>query len=95
MSAEMTANAIENIAKGEAIAVDTIRVLIDHDYESSVPQGEERMNYCRHMLSNASLAMPARIANGADSYKGCFGSSAFGLSTYLQAFSCGFVADTY
>lgn len=95
MSAEMTANAIENIAKAEAIPVDTIRVLIDHDYESGVPSGEERMNYCRHMLSNASLAMPARIANGADSYKGCFGSSAFGLSTYLQAFSCGFVAETY
>ena len=95
LSAETTLNAIENIAKGEAIAVDTIRVLIDHDYESSVPTGEERMNFCRHMLSNASLAMPARIANGANTWKGCFGQSAFGLSTYLQAFSCGFVEETY
>jgi len=95
LTAEMTLNAIENIANGETIAIDTIRVLIDHDYESGLPEGEDRLNYCRHMLSNASLSMPARIANGAESYKGCFGSSAFGLSTYLQAFSCGFVADNY
>ena len=53
------------------------------------------MAYCRHMLSNASLSMPARIANGANTWKGCFGASAFSLSTYLQAFSCGFVEDTY
>jgi len=47
------------------------------------------------MMSNASLSMPARIANGANTWKGCFGASAFSLSTYLQAFSCGFVEDTY
>ena len=95
LSAEGTVAAIEAIVKGEAVAVDTIRVLIDHDSESAVPQGEERMGYCRHMLSNASLSMPARIANGANTWKGCFGTSAFSLSTYLQAFSCGFVEDTY
>jgi len=39
--------------------------------------------------------MPARIANGANTWKGCFGASAFSLSTYMQAFSCGFVEDTY
>jgi len=95
LSAEATVAAIEGIAKGEAVGVDTIRVLIDHDSESVVPTGEERMQYCRHMMSNASLSMPARIANGANTWKGCFGASAFSLSTYLQAFSCGFVEDTY
>jgi len=83
LSPEETAAAIEGIAKGEAIAVDTIRVLIDHDSEENVPEAPDRMNYCRHMLSNASLSMPARIANSADSYKGCFGASAFSLSTYI------------
>lgn len=47
------------------------------------------------MMSNASLSMPARIANGANTWKGCFGSSAFGLSTFLQGVSCGFVEDCY
>lgn len=90
------ANAISNIGKCEAIAVDTTRVLIDHDYESSVPKDDFRMMNCRHMLTNASLAMPARIANGSTTWKGCCGgSSAWSMSTYLQAFSCGFVQENY
>lgn len=95
LSATETIAAIESISKGEAIPVDTIRVLIDHDAESTLPEGEERTNFCRHMLSNASLSMPARIANGANTWKGCCGTSAFSISTYLQAFSCGFTEDVY
>lgn len=95
LSATETVAAIDSICKGEAIPVDTIRVLIDHDKEENLPANEERMNFCRHMLSNASLSMPARIADGASSFKGCFGTSAFSLSTYLQAFSCGFTEDMY
>ena len=95
LTSEMTLAAIQGIAKGEAIAVDTTRVLIDRDDESTLPEDEERLLYCRHMISNASLSMPAKIANSANSWKGCFGSSAFSLSTYMQAFSCGFVEDTY
>jgi len=86
LSSEMIASAIDNIAKGEAIPVDTTRVLLDHEAESGLPDGEERLNYCRHMLSNSSLSMPAKLANGT------FG---FTVSTYLQAFMCGFVQDTY
>ena len=93
-STELVA-AIESICHGQAIPVDTIRVLIDHDTEEGLPEGSERRNYCRHMLSNASLSMPARIADGASTWKGCFGASAFSLSTYLQAFSCGFTEDIY
>jgi len=91
----MIASAIDNIAKGEAIAMDTIRVLLDHESESYLPEGEERLNHCRHMLSNSSLSMPAKIANGANTWKGCFGASSHSISTYLQAFMCGFVQDTY
>ena len=83
--------AIQYIAKGEAIAVDTTRVLLDHDYENQLPAGEERLNFCRHMLSNAALSMPAKVQNGASTWQGCFGSSSYSLSSYLQALSCGFV----
>lgn len=86
LSSEMIASAIDNIAKGEAIAVDTTRVLLDHESESGLPDGEDRLSFCRHMLSNSSLSMPAKLSNGT------FG---FTISTYLQAFMCGFVEDTY
>ena len=62
LNSDMMLSAIQGIAKGEAIAVDTTRVLIDNDDETTVPEGDERLNYCRHMLSNASLSMPAKIA---------------------------------
>ena len=83
LTTETTLAAIQGIAKGEAIAVDTTRVLIDNDDESSLPATEERLQYCRHMISNASLSMPAKIANSANTWKGCFGASAFSLSTYM------------
>lgn len=93
---EKLESAIENIVNAEAISMDTIRVLLDNDSESSVPAGEERLAYCRHMLSNASLSMPAKLAHSAESWKGCCGSSsAFSISTYMSAFSCGFVQDQY
>ena len=95
LSTERIANAIDNIAKGEAIAIDTTRVLLDHESESALPDGEERLQYCRHMLSNTSLSMPAKIANGANTWKGVCGASSYSISTYLQAFTCGFVQDTY
>ena len=83
--------AVSYIAKGEAIAVDTTRVLLDHEGESSLPEGGERLSFCRHMLSNAALSMPAKVANGASTWQGCFGSSSYSLSSYLQALRCGFV----
>jgi len=95
LSPERIASAIDNIAKGECIAIDTTRVLLDHTSESSLPDGEERMKFCRHMMSNTSLSMPAKIASGANTWKGCFGASSHSISTYLQAFTCGFVQDTF
>ena len=91
----MITNAIDNIAKGEAIPIDTTRVLLDTEDESKLDEGPERLQKCRHMLSNASLSMPAKIANSANSWKGMFGGSAFSLSTYTQALCCGFVSDSY
>lgn len=88
--------AIRTIGLGECIAIDTTRVVIDHDSIDQCPEGERRLDYCRYMVSNASLSMPAKIANGANTWKGCCsGSSSFSMATYLQAFSCGFVADQF
>jgi len=76
--------------------MDTTRVLLDNDSESSVPAGEERLAYCRHMLSNAALSMPAKLTQSAESWKGCCGSSsAFSFSSYMASFSCGFVQEQY
>jgi diacylglycerol kinase family enzyme len=47
------------------------------------------------MISNSTLSMPAKIANGAETWKGFCGGSSYSIATYLQAFSCGFVQDTY
>ena len=88
--------AIDNIVNGEAIAMDTTRILLDYEDENGLPVGEERLGFCRHMLSNASLSMPAKIINGAAGWRGFCGQSAsFSLSTYMSAFSCGFVEDHY
>ena len=90
--------AIDNIANGEAVAMDTTRVLLDNDNdsESGLPAGEERLALCRHMLSNASLSMPAKIMNGAEGWRGYCGQSAsFSLSAYMSTLSCGFVQDHY
>lgn len=95
LNSETLEQAIANIAKAEAIAIDTTRVLLDADSEAALPEGEERLQKCRHMLTNASLSMPAKIANSASGWKGLFGSSSFTISTYLQAFSCGFVQDEF
>ena len=83
LTSEMTLSAIQGIAKGEAIAVDTTRVLIDNETEGTLPLSDKRLSLCRHMLSSTSLSMPAKIGSGADSMKGWCGSTAFSLSTYF------------
>lgn len=76
--------ALKSIVRGETITMDTIRILLDHESESACPAGEERLQYCRYMLSNSQLCMPAKIANGANTWKGCCGGSGgFSMSTYL------------
>lgn len=81
---------LDNLIKGEAIGVDTTRVLLDRDSESGLSADESRLASCRHMISNSSLSMPARIANSATSWKGCCGRASFSISTYLKAYSGNF-----
>lgn len=63
-------DALDYIVNGEVIAIDTVRCLIDYDKYEDVPKTDEGLfNHCRHMLINANLAMPAKIANAAGRYK--------------------------
>ena len=87
--------AIDAIALGEAVPVDTTRVLIDHDSEANLPEGVARLKYCRHMVSNSSLSMPAKLADGASSFRGVCGASAFSFMSFMNMMSCGFVQEQY
>lgn len=86
---------LDNLIKGEAISIDTTRVLLDRDSESGLSNDESRLASCRHMISNSSLSMPARIASSANSWKGCCGRASFSISTYLKAFSGNFMCDRF
>ena len=52
-------HALDFFIKGEATPMDTTRVLMDHDFEDDCPEGEERLNFCRHMVSNSVISVPA------------------------------------
>ena len=75
--------------------MDTTRVLIDHDSEESLPEGIDRQKFCRHMVSSSSLSMPAKLADGASSFRGVCGASAFGFMSFMNMMSCGFVQEQY
>lgn len=87
--------ALNYIVKGEVIQIDTVRVLIDHDSEDTLPAGNDRLNYCRHMMINAAVAMPAKIANTAIPLKGCCGTKSYEFATLWEACKGNFKADTY
>ena len=40
---------LDYIVKGSVIKIDTNRVLMDHESEDTLPEGNDRLNYCRHM----------------------------------------------
>ena len=82
------------IAAGEAFGVDTVRVLLDAEAEGNLPAGEERLSRCRHMLSSASLSMPAKYLRSAEGL-GCCGQQALGWAAFMSAVSCGTVQDEF
>ena len=77
--------ALNNIVSHQCIKIDTVRVLLDHESEETLPEGLDRLNYCRHMILNTALAVPAVINNGAIPFKGCCGGFAYEISTLWQA----------
>ena len=87
--------ALNFIVKGECIKIDTIRVLADHESEDTLPEGNDRLNYCRHMMINSALAMPAKIANTAIPLKNCCGTKSYEIATIWEACKGNFVAEDY
>ena len=57
--------------------------------------GLERLQYCRHMLVNSSVSMPATIAHEAIPYKACCGKMSYTIATLKEAIKCNFIPDLY
>lgn len=49
------------LVKGHCIKMDTVRVLADHEDEENLPAGIDRLNFCRHMMINSTMGVPAKI----------------------------------
>ena len=87
--------ALDYIVKGECIKIDSVRVLMDHDSEDTLPSGNDRLNYCRHMMINSAIAMPAKIANTAIQFKTCCGTRSYEIATVWEACKGNFRPDNY
>ena len=68
---------------------------MDHEDEESLPEGLDRINYCRHMLINSAMAMPAKIANTAIPLKSCCGTKSYEIATVWEACKGNFRPDNY
>ena len=88
-------NALNYLVKGECIKMDTVKVLMDHENEESLPEGLDRLNYCRHMVINSAVAMPAKIANTAIPMKNCCGTKSYEIATIWEACKGNFRPDSY
>ena len=77
-------HALDYICSGEAIPLDSCRVLLDHKTEETLPEGEERYNVCRHFDNSCGLGLTAKITAGAAPYKGCCGKRSYELATIVQ-----------
>lgn len=95
LGSEELETAINYLIKGECIEMDTIRILMDHESESTVPTNNDRLNYCRHEIINSAIAMPAKIANTAIPLKSCCGMKSYDIATLWEACKGNFVPDTY
>jgi diacylglycerol kinase family enzyme len=87
--------ALNYIVRGECIRIDTVRILSDHESEDTLPEGVDRLNYCRHMMINSAVAMPAKIANTAIPMKNCCGNKSYEIAIVWEACKGNFRADNY
>ena len=77
-------HALDYICKDECIPIDTVRVLLDHETEDTIPEGEDRHLLCRHFDVNCGISITAKITNGAIPYKGCCGKRSYEIATIAQ-----------
>jgi hypothetical protein len=75
------------------LPIDTVRVLLDADSESKLPEGPERLKNCRYMMAGSCLSMPAKIASTAKSWGFC--SCASSLVSFYKGVSFKFEEDNY
>ena len=75
--------------------MDTTRVLLDHDREDSLPEGAERLNFCRYMLSNSCMSMPAKIQGSQNSLNFCCGGASSSLATMWNGGLMGYTLDGF
>ena len=88
-------DSLNYLVKGSVVKLDTVRCLLDVENESSVPDGIERLQSCRHMIINSCLSMPCKINAGAEPMKTCCGKSAYTIQTIKEALKCNFLQDVY
>jgi diacylglycerol kinase family enzyme len=86
---------LDYICKAETIKVDTIRVLLDHDSEDTLPEGIERFNFCRHSIINAGCAMPPLIAFKAKAWKTCCGKTSYTIATLIEAIKGNIIPEIF
>lgn len=85
---------LDYICKGEMIKIDTVRVLLDHDSEETLPP-DDKFSWCRHMVINSGLAMPPMIAIKAKSFKTCCGKSSYTIATLVEACRGNIINDNF
>ena len=88
-------HALDYICKGECTAIDTVRCLLDHESEDTLPEGEERWKHCRHMDISAGIAICGKINEGANPYKKCCGKVSYEIATIIQSCKGNFVNEDF
>ena len=88
-------HALDQIVKAEATPIDTTRVLIDYERENLIPAEEDKLNWCRHMLSNSCMAVPAKIQGSQNSLNVCCGGASGSLATIWNGGLMGYTLDAY
>lgn len=86
---------LDYICKGETIKIDTLRVLVDHDSEETLPKGLERYDFCRHQMINSGLILPPLVAIKANYWKEWFGKGSYTIATIIEAIRGNLVNDTF
>lgn len=88
-------HALDYICKGEIIKCDTARILLDHESESTLPEGLERLNFCRYMVINSGCAMPPLISFKAKYWKTCCGKASYSIAALIEAMKGNLVSDIF
>jgi diacylglycerol kinase family enzyme len=87
--------ALGYLCKGEAIKIDTVRVMLDHTSEDTLPKGLERLDFCRYMVTNSGCAMPPLVTVKAKPWKMCCGKASYTIAALVEACKGNLVSDTF